>query len=156
MTWKTTFCLMFQLSHATKQLELARADAVHQICRQSLLWTLAFFYVTFFKRNDYFTVKQQVSGVFTWPNRFLQVTARRGGCVVSPGPAGGCRSICFRWVLVGREWPRELLGGRTDHGNMRRTGRWVTRREARHPSLLSAPGHSKDRLPPSAAPVTEW
>lgn len=45
--------------------------------------------LTFFKRNDYFAVEQQVSGVSTWPNRLLQATARRGGCVVSPGPGGG-------------------------------------------------------------------
>lgn len=35
-------------------------------------------------------------------------------------------------------------------------GRWVTRREARHPSLLSAPGHSTDRPPPSLPPLPPW
>lgn len=31
----------------------------------------------------------RTTGVSTWPNRFLQATARSGGCVVSPGPVGG-------------------------------------------------------------------
>lgn len=38
------------------------------------------------------------------------------------GRGMGCRAIHFSWVLVGWEWLRELLGGRSDHGNMRRTG----------------------------------
>lgn len=104
----------------------------------------------FFKRNDYFAVEQQVSGVSIWPNRFLQASVRRGGCAVSPGP-------------VGRGVALSALGGFWSDGNGRGScwvaaqitvrweeqGWWVTRREARHPSLLSEPGHSTDRLPPS-------
>lgn len=133
---------MFQLSHATKQLELARAPNMpaKSSLNPGLLLCLTL------KWNE-------VSSVSTWPNRLLQTTARRGECVVSPGPVG------WGWGGVALS----ALGGFWSDGNGRGScwvaaqitvaweeqGWWVTCREARHPSLLSAPGHSTDHLPPS-------
>lgn len=61
---------------------------------------------------------------------------------ISPGysqeEGGGWRSV---WVLVGREWQRELLGGCADQGNMRRTG-----------AVGNAQTTSLSPLPP----LTEW
>lgn len=69
---------------------------------------------------------------------------------------GGCRSICFRWVLVGWEWPRELLGGRTDHGNMRRTGAVGNTQGSAAPIPAVSARAFHRPPPPSLPPLPPW